>query len=264
MNEKPSNCRNRLRNEGKVHPRSGCAHCKTGGLLGCPFERPTPPASQESAGADLILADDNALRYACRVLDGDHPTREDRREARKLLMAMRTRIRHPAPPSAAPVAQEGAADAQHYFPTVTGIMDECAAGPGTYVEAEAYATLRTQLAERDERLLASKIECGRQVASVNRLRLQVRDEIARADEIKQKLAASEARVGRLHNIAARFGGLLWDRYDVCPECGCTKDTHLASCTEAYTRLFKRPTDCAVAFDGAYPALSQSNGGEVGG
>lgn len=37
--EKPANCRNRLRDEGKPYPRSGCAHCKTGGLTGCPFER---------------------------------------------------------------------------------------------------------------------------------------------------------------------------------------------------------------------------------
>lgn len=35
---RPSNCRNRLRDEGKPYPRSGCNHCKTGGLTGCPFE----------------------------------------------------------------------------------------------------------------------------------------------------------------------------------------------------------------------------------
>lgn len=35
---RPSNCRNRLRDEGEPYPRSGCNHCKTGGLTGCPFE----------------------------------------------------------------------------------------------------------------------------------------------------------------------------------------------------------------------------------
>ena len=37
--KRPHTCRNRLRDEGKPYPRSGCAHCKTGGLTGCPFER---------------------------------------------------------------------------------------------------------------------------------------------------------------------------------------------------------------------------------
>lgn len=35
----PSNCRNRLIVEGKPYPRSGCAHCKTGGMTGCPYEK---------------------------------------------------------------------------------------------------------------------------------------------------------------------------------------------------------------------------------
>lgn len=76
-----------------------------------------------------------------------------------------------------------------------------------------------------------------------------------------QLAASREREGRMRAIASRFGGLLWDRYDVCPECGCTKDTHLLSCTEAYTRLFKGPADCATAFDAAYPALVADKEGE---
>jgi len=37
--EKPANCRNRLRDEGKAYPKSGCGHCKNGGLMGCPFEK---------------------------------------------------------------------------------------------------------------------------------------------------------------------------------------------------------------------------------
>jgi hypothetical protein len=38
--ERPANCRNRLRDEGKPYPRSGCLSCKDGGLRGCPYERP--------------------------------------------------------------------------------------------------------------------------------------------------------------------------------------------------------------------------------
>lgn len=37
--DRPENCRNRLQDEGKPHPKSGCAHCKTGGITGCPFEK---------------------------------------------------------------------------------------------------------------------------------------------------------------------------------------------------------------------------------
>lgn len=37
--ERPQNCRNRLRDEGQVYPKSGCDHCKNGGLMGCPYER---------------------------------------------------------------------------------------------------------------------------------------------------------------------------------------------------------------------------------
>ena len=35
---RPANCRNRLRDEMRAYPKSGCGHCKTGGLTGCPFE----------------------------------------------------------------------------------------------------------------------------------------------------------------------------------------------------------------------------------
>lgn len=36
---RPESCRNRLRDEGKAYPKSGCGHCKTGGMTGCPFEK---------------------------------------------------------------------------------------------------------------------------------------------------------------------------------------------------------------------------------
>lgn len=36
---RPGLCRNRLRDEGKPHPRSGCAVCRNGGMMGCPHER---------------------------------------------------------------------------------------------------------------------------------------------------------------------------------------------------------------------------------
>lgn len=47
INKRPSNCRNRLRDEGKAHPRSGCGYCGDGGIMGCPYEK-----------VDLIIAND--------------------------------------------------------------------------------------------------------------------------------------------------------------------------------------------------------------
>lgn len=35
---RPAACRNRLRDEGKAYPRSGCAVCKDGGMRGCPYD----------------------------------------------------------------------------------------------------------------------------------------------------------------------------------------------------------------------------------
>lgn len=50
---RPADCRNRLRDSGKPYPKSGCQHCKTGGMTGCPYEggaaiSSPPPASQPS------------------------------------------------------------------------------------------------------------------------------------------------------------------------------------------------------------------------
>lgn len=42
---RPANCRNVLRDEGKPYPKSGCASCGNGGLMGCPHERAAAPAS---------------------------------------------------------------------------------------------------------------------------------------------------------------------------------------------------------------------------
>lgn len=36
--KRPHDCRNRLRDNGMTHPKSGCQHCRTGGLTGCPYE----------------------------------------------------------------------------------------------------------------------------------------------------------------------------------------------------------------------------------
>lgn len=36
--ERPALCRNALRDAGKPYPRSGCAVCRNGGLVGCPYE----------------------------------------------------------------------------------------------------------------------------------------------------------------------------------------------------------------------------------
>lgn len=52
-NERPDNCRNALRDAGKLYPKSGCAVC--GSVLnGCPYERLAPAssdASQDEVGA---------------------------------------------------------------------------------------------------------------------------------------------------------------------------------------------------------------------
>lgn len=39
MPYRPLNCRNRLRDEGKAYPKSGCDSCGDGGLRGCPHTR---------------------------------------------------------------------------------------------------------------------------------------------------------------------------------------------------------------------------------
>lgn len=57
--ERPANCRNRLRDEGKVYPRSGCAVCGNGGLVGCIYERgivPPIPSSLRDWFAGQALA----------------------------------------------------------------------------------------------------------------------------------------------------------------------------------------------------------------
>lgn len=36
---RPKNCRNRLKDERKAYPKSGCFSCGNGGLFGCPHER---------------------------------------------------------------------------------------------------------------------------------------------------------------------------------------------------------------------------------
>lgn len=53
---RPSNCRNRLRDEGQAYSRSGCASCKDGGLRGCPYE-----------AAAAVRADDGALSIGQQV-----------------------------------------------------------------------------------------------------------------------------------------------------------------------------------------------------
>ena len=43
---RPQTCRNRLRDEGHAYPRSDCASCGNGGLVGCPHDRrPAPPTT---------------------------------------------------------------------------------------------------------------------------------------------------------------------------------------------------------------------------
>jgi len=37
--DRPDNCRNALKDAGEPYPRSGCAACGNGGMMGCPYER---------------------------------------------------------------------------------------------------------------------------------------------------------------------------------------------------------------------------------
>lgn len=39
MDQRPENCRNKLRDSSKPYPKSGCSHCGNGGIMGCPFEK---------------------------------------------------------------------------------------------------------------------------------------------------------------------------------------------------------------------------------
>lgn len=48
--KRPANCRNRLRDEGKPYPKSGCASCGNGGMMGCPHERKAPSPAPAQAG----------------------------------------------------------------------------------------------------------------------------------------------------------------------------------------------------------------------
>jgi len=68
---RPQTCRNRLRDEGKVHPRSGCAYCGNGGMMGCPFENralATPSPSTDTLEQTVAdIGDDELIR---RVIAG--------------------------------------------------------------------------------------------------------------------------------------------------------------------------------------------------
>lgn len=67
----PANCRNRLMAEGKPYPKSGCKHCKTGGITGCPYERrvhdtrpqPVAVAGDESAAYDAWFLSQQGTAY---------------------------------------------------------------------------------------------------------------------------------------------------------------------------------------------------------
>lgn len=51
---RPANCRNRLRDEGKPYPRSGCAVCRDGGLRGCPYERNGTETKEAHLEPDIV------------------------------------------------------------------------------------------------------------------------------------------------------------------------------------------------------------------
>lgn len=61
--ERPNNCRNALRDAGKPYPKSGCAVCKDGGLMGCPYEKPRDDKPVTSERSEL-----EALANCCGVV----------------------------------------------------------------------------------------------------------------------------------------------------------------------------------------------------
>jgi hypothetical protein len=59
---RPTQCRNRLRDEGKPHPKSGCEVCRDGGIRGCPYEK-AMQKSEEISGEEATRRYGKA--YAC-------------------------------------------------------------------------------------------------------------------------------------------------------------------------------------------------------
>ncbi|QIV65837.1 hypothetical protein Cp1R7AA1_179 [Mesorhizobium phage Cp1R7A-A1] len=59
---RPEGCRNRLRDEGKPYPKSGCTVCKNGGMVGCRYERDVADVSSMNPCAELPAAPLSPLR----------------------------------------------------------------------------------------------------------------------------------------------------------------------------------------------------------
>lgn len=85
--ERPSLCRNALRDAGKPYPRSGCAVCRNGGLVGCPYEN----RAQSTTPARALSREEvvNALAAVKQAWD-DAPifSKLDRREIDDLVEAV--------------------------------------------------------------------------------------------------------------------------------------------------------------------------------
>ncbi len=54
IDNRPANCRNRLRDEGKAYPKSGCQVCRAGGMTGCPYEISATAAAPAAFEAPVI------------------------------------------------------------------------------------------------------------------------------------------------------------------------------------------------------------------
>lgn len=66
---RPTNCRNRLRDEGKAYPKSGCDSCHDGGLRGCPHEQKASEPAEGSVDAELEVLQSQVS--VLRLQDGD-------------------------------------------------------------------------------------------------------------------------------------------------------------------------------------------------
>jgi hypothetical protein len=67
---RPLNCRNQLREDGKAYPRSGCAVCKNGGLMGCPYERASDVVSVVETTAPVSHIDTSEVKALVKAATG--------------------------------------------------------------------------------------------------------------------------------------------------------------------------------------------------
>lgn len=74
---RPMNCRNRIRDNGLPYPRSGCAACGNGGLMGCPYERAAPSPRERELEEALAAARELLSHIKLHVMEKLEPEDAD-------------------------------------------------------------------------------------------------------------------------------------------------------------------------------------------